>query len=299
MRASAFVYPWDVVGDPEAPRRLAGLGIEQVTLASAYHSTRALTPRHPQHRIVTAPHSAVLYPPSAKRWAGLELRPYRQSWMAAADPWAEAADALAGAGLEVHTWVVLAHNSRLGAEHPGSCVRNAYGDRYPWAPCIARPEVLARLRYAIWRHWPDVVIAGSRDGYFAEEESSAVAADIVKSRADLLFIGMTTPKKEIFLGRYGALLGVPVMHGVGGSFDVLAGVTRRAPRLWQRLGLEWAYRVLQEPRRLWRRYLTTNVAFVGMSAAELFHPRPPYPRPHAAVLPTTKEHTWAPRSTGA
>lgn len=163
----------------------------------------------------------------------------------------------------------------------------------------ARPEVLARLRYAIWRHWPDVVIAGSRDGYFAEEESSAVAADIVKSRADLLFIGMTTPKKEIFLGRYGALLGVPVMHGVGGSFDVLAGVTRRAPRLWQRLGLEWAYRVLQEPRRLWRRYLTTNVAFVGMSAAELFHPRPPYPRPHAAVLPTTKEHTWAPRSTGA
>ena len=146
MRASAFVYPWDVVGDPEAPRRLAGLGIEQVTLASAYHSTRALTPRHPQHRIVTAPHSAVLYPPSAKRWAGLELRPYRQSWMAAADPWAEAADALAGAGLEVHTWVVLAHNSRLGAEHPGSCVRNAYGDRYPWAPCIARPEVLAYAR---------------------------------------------------------------------------------------------------------------------------------------------------------
>ena len=143
-----------------------------------------------------------------------------------------------------------------------------------------------------------MVIAGSRDGYFTEEESSAVAADIISARADLLFLGMTTPKKEIFLGRYGGVLGVPVMHGVGGSFDVLAGVTRRAPRLWQRLGLEWAYRVLQEPKRLWRRYLTTNVAFVGMSAAELVHPRRPYPRPCDTVSPSTKEGTWT-RSMGA
>ena len=62
MRAGTFVYPWDVVGDPAAPGLLAGLGVETVTLASAYHSTRALTPRHPAHRIVTAEHAAVLYP---------------------------------------------------------------------------------------------------------------------------------------------------------------------------------------------------------------------------------------------
>jgi hypothetical protein len=141
MRASAFLYPWDVVGDPEAAARIAGLGVQQVTLASAYHSTRALTPRHPRHRLVTARHAAVLYPPDATRWAGRELRPYTQDWTAGADPFGEAARALTAEGLDVHTWVVLAHNSRLGAEHPGAVVRNAYGDPYPWAPCIARPEV--------------------------------------------------------------------------------------------------------------------------------------------------------------
>ncbi|MGY0062915.1 hypothetical protein ACWY4P_41325 [Streptomyces sp. LZ34] len=143
MKASAFVYPWDVVGDPDAARRIADLGVQQVTLASAYHSTRALTPRHPRHRIVTARHAAVLYPPDPDRWAGRPLRPYEQSWVDGADPYGAAARALADAGLEVHSWVVLAHNSRMGDELPHTSVRNAYGDRYPWAPCIARPEVRA------------------------------------------------------------------------------------------------------------------------------------------------------------
>ncbi|MDH6224096.1 hypothetical protein [Streptomyces sp. MJP52] len=147
MRASAFLYPWDVLGDPEAAARTAALGVRQVTLASAYHSTRALTPRHPGHRIVTAEHAAVLYPPDADRWAGRDLRPYPAGdWAPAGDdPYGRAAAALAGAGLEVHTWVVLAHNSRLGAEHPDTSVVNAYGDRYPWAPCIARPAVRDHL----------------------------------------------------------------------------------------------------------------------------------------------------------
>ncbi|MFJ3579667.1 hypothetical protein [Streptomyces rubiginosohelvolus] len=145
MKAGVFLYPWDVVGDPHAAGRIADLGVRQVTLASAYHSTRALTPRHPAHRIVTAEHAAVLYPPDPDRWAGQALAPHRQSWTAGDDPYGEAAEALAAAGLEVHSWVVLAHNSRLGAEHPDTSVVNAYGDRYPWAPCIARPDVRAYL----------------------------------------------------------------------------------------------------------------------------------------------------------
>ncbi|WP_329199791.1 hypothetical protein [Streptomyces sp. NBC_01435] len=145
MKTSAFLYPWDVIGDPDAAARVADLGVQQVTLAAAYHSTRALTPRHPGRRIVTAEHAAVLYPPDPDRWAGQELRPHGQSWVASDDPFAEAAEALTGAGLEVHTWVVLAHNSRLGAEHPETSVVNAYGDRYPWAPCVARPAVRAYL----------------------------------------------------------------------------------------------------------------------------------------------------------
>ncbi|MGQ5636986.1 MULTISPECIES: hypothetical protein [unclassified Streptomyces] len=144
MKASAFVYPWDVNGDPAAPARIAGLGVEQVTLAAAYHSTRALTPRHPRHRIVTAEYAAVLYPPGG-RWAGRGLRPYRAGRWAPGDAYGEAARALAAAGLEVHTWVVLAHNSRMGAEHPDTSVVNAYGDRYPWAPCIAQPATRAYL----------------------------------------------------------------------------------------------------------------------------------------------------------
>jgi hypothetical protein len=145
VKASAFVYPWDVNGDPEAASSVADLGVEQVTLAAAYHSTRALTPRHPRHRVVTAEHAAVLYPPDAARWEGREPRPYEAGDWAPGDAYGEAAAALADAGLEVHTWVVLAHNSRLGAEHPHTCVVNAYGDRYPWAPCIAQPATRAYL----------------------------------------------------------------------------------------------------------------------------------------------------------
>ncbi|MFF8681291.1 hypothetical protein ACF07F_25585 [Streptomyces sp. NPDC015237] len=145
MKASAFVYPWDVNGDPDAPARVADLGVSQVTLASAYHSTRALTPRHPRHRVVTAEHAAVLYEPDAARWQGRVPRPYRAGDWAPGDAWGEAADALARAGLEVSTWVVLAHNSRLGAEHPHTSVVNAYGDRYPWAPCVAQPATRAYL----------------------------------------------------------------------------------------------------------------------------------------------------------
>ncbi|MDL5200831.1 hypothetical protein [Streptomyces sp. ALI-76-A] len=144
MKASAFVYPWDVNGDPEAPGRIAALGVRQATLASAYHSTRALTPRHPRHRVVTAEHAAVLYP-TDDRWRGRRLRPYAAGDWAPGDAFGEAAAALADTGLEVHTWVVLAHSSRLGAEHPDTSVVNAYGDRYPWAPCIAQPDTRAYL----------------------------------------------------------------------------------------------------------------------------------------------------------
>ncbi|MEE1789724.1 hypothetical protein PUR28_02865 [Streptomyces sp. BE308] len=145
MKTSAFLYPWDVVGDPDAAARIADLGVQQVTLASAYHSTRALTPRHPAHRIVTAQHAAVLYPPDENRWAGREPAPHGQTWMDRDDPYGDAARALTDAGLDVHSWVVLAHSSRLGAEHPHHSVVNAYGDRYPWAPCIARPAVRSYL----------------------------------------------------------------------------------------------------------------------------------------------------------
>lgn len=86
----------------------------------------------------------MLYPTDA-RWEGRALRPYAAGDWATGDAFGEAAAQLSEAGLEVHTWVVLAHNSRLGAEHPDTSVVNAYGDRYPWAPCIAQPATRAYL----------------------------------------------------------------------------------------------------------------------------------------------------------
>jgi N-acetylglucosaminyldiphosphoundecaprenol N-acetyl-beta-D-mannosaminyltransferase len=90
---------------------------------------------------------------------------------------------------------------------------------------------------------------------------------------------MTSPKKELFVAEHGARTGARVVHGVGGSFDILAGVTRRAPAGWQRHGFEWLYRAAQEPWRLGRRYLTTNTAFVALLARELVRPAKAHARP--------------------
>jgi hypothetical protein len=140
---AAFTYPWDVLGDPAAPARLRELGADTAVLAAAYHSVTALTPRHPLHRVVRAPHSAVYYPPDPSRWGAAALRPAPQRWCGTADAYGQAARQLRDAGLDVHAWVVLAHNSLLATAHPGHAVCNAYGDSLGWALCIGQPEVRA------------------------------------------------------------------------------------------------------------------------------------------------------------
>jgi N-acetylglucosaminyldiphosphoundecaprenol N-acetyl-beta-D-mannosaminyltransferase len=136
----------------------------------------------------------------------------------------------------------------------------------------AKEDVLEQMLLRVADRFPGLKVAGSRNGYFDDTEQQAIADAIGDSGAQLLFLGMTSPKKEIFTAGYGTRTGARVVHGVGGSFDILAGVTRRAPAAWQRLGVEWLYRALQEPRRLGRRYLTTNAAFVLMTARELIRP---------------------------
>lgn len=128
----------------------------------------------------------------------------------------------------------------------------------------AKPEVLERTRATLCARHPELRIVGARDGYFRDDESREVADAIRAAGAAMLFVGMSSPRKEVFLAKYGDALGVAVCHGVGGAFDVVAGVTQRAPDAWQRNGLEWLYRLLQEPRRMWRRYLSTNTIFVAL-----------------------------------
>lgn len=132
----------------------------------------------------------------------------------------------------------------------------------------ARPDVLAEMTDRVQAGLPDLRVAGTHHGYFGDNEAPDIADLIARSGADFLFLGMTSPKKENFVATYGKRTGARVVHGVGGSFDVLAGVVKRAPRAWQRLGLEWAYRAAQEPRRLGKRYLKTNAAFVVLVARE-------------------------------
>jgi N-acetylglucosaminyldiphosphoundecaprenol N-acetyl-beta-D-mannosaminyltransferase len=132
----------------------------------------------------------------------------------------------------------------------------------------ARADVLQQMLAEVSRRYPGLAVAGARDGYFRADEEPDVAAEIRSSGADLLFVGMSSPKKELFVSQWGASTGAGVVHGVGGSFDVLAGLTQRAPRWWQEHGLEWLYRAWQEPVRLGRRYLTTNSSFMAMVARE-------------------------------
>lgn len=125
----------------------------------------------------------------------------------------------------------------------------------------ARPEVLERARSEILRRHPRLALVGVRDGYFSDAQSDAVAQEIRGLAPDVLFVAISSPRKEYWLGRHGRDLGVPFVMGVGGAVDVVAGLTRRAPAALQRLGLEWLYRLCQEPGRLWRRYLSTNLRF--------------------------------------
>jgi hypothetical protein len=138
VRAGAYLYPWDVDGDPAAADRVAGLGLAGVSLAAAYHAVRAVTPFHPGHRIVTRD-AAVYYRPDPGHWSGADLRP---AVAGPAGSFERAAEQLRAAGLGVTAWVVLTHSSTMVAAGGAECaVRNAFGDEYPWALCAGSAAV--------------------------------------------------------------------------------------------------------------------------------------------------------------
>jgi N-acetylglucosaminyldiphosphoundecaprenol N-acetyl-beta-D-mannosaminyltransferase len=115
------------------------------------------------------------------------------------------------------------------------------------------------------------IIAGFRNGYFSPNEEELIAKNISSSGTKILFVAMSSPKKEIFVNKYKNILKVPFIMGVGGSFDVIAGITKRAPLWMQRSGFEWFFRLIQEPKRMWRRYLIGNIKFIQLVIRELIH----------------------------
>ena len=137
----------------------------------------------------------------------------------------------------------------------------------------ARPEVVEEVVRRFRRRFPDLAVAGFRDGYWDAADEPALVAEIASARPHLVFVAMPSPKKEYWLAVNLAQLRVPFAMGVGGAFDVVAGLTRRAPRWMQRAGLEWFFRLLQEPRRMWRRYVVGNPTFVAIVAREWWRQR--------------------------
>lgn len=133
----------------------------------------------------------------------------------------------------------------------------------------AKEEVVSKLVKIIENKYGKPVIAGFRNGYFSAEDEEKIVEDIVASKANMLFVAMSSPKKEIFLHQHKeALKSVNFIMGVGGSFDVLSGKTKRAPLWMQNAGLEWFYRFQQEPKRMWKRYLVGNTKFINLVLKE-------------------------------
>jgi len=135
----------------------------------------------------------------------------------------------------------------------------------------AKQEVVTKLVSIYKEQYSKDIIAGYRNGYFEKRDEEQIARQIAESGANILFVAITSPKKEIFLNTYKKQLqNVNLIMGVGGSFDVIVGKVKRAPIWMQNIGLEWLFRFLQEPIRMWRRYTIGNIKFILLVIKEYF-----------------------------
>lgn len=129
----------------------------------------------------------------------------------------------------------------------------------------AKEEVVTKVKAIYEEQYPGIQIVGYRNGYFTEADEPEIVKNMAESGADMMFVAFSSPKKEYWVNKYIDQLNIPFVMGVGGSFDIVAGVTERAPKWWQDHGLEWFYRFIQEPRRMWKRYIIGNAKFVGLT----------------------------------
>lgn len=135
----------------------------------------------------------------------------------------------------------------------------------------AKEEVVKTVVDTYSDKYSSAIIAGFRNGYFNKDEEQNIAKEIANSGANILFVAISSPTKENFLHQNKDLLSkVNFIMGVGGSFDVVSGLVKRAPKWMQNYGLEWFYRFLQEPRRMWKRYLIGNSKFLWLVFKEKY-----------------------------
>jgi N-acetylglucosaminyldiphosphoundecaprenol N-acetyl-beta-D-mannosaminyltransferase len=134
------------------------------------------------------------------------------------------------------------------------------------------PGAADQLAASLRGRFPELIVAGTYTPPFRPlnaEEREELRALVAKARPDIIWVGLSTPKQEAFMAEALPWLDTTLMVGVGAAFDLLSGRVRQAPRWIQRSGLEWLYRTLQEPRRLWKRYFKNNPLFVGRILLQL------------------------------
>ncbi|HQQ81702.1 MAG: WecB/TagA/CpsF family glycosyltransferase [Cyclobacteriaceae bacterium] len=138
----------------------------------------------------------------------------------------------------------------------------------------AKEEIVKGVVDHYSKKYSPAVVAGYRNGYFGPNDEANIARQIRDSGAHILFVAISSPIKENFLYRHKEILNsLNFVMGVGGSFDVVAGLVSRAPVWMQNAGLEWFYRFLQEPRRMFRRYTVGNAHFIWLTMKEFYRIR--------------------------
>ncbi|HEY5535397.1 MAG TPA: WecB/TagA/CpsF family glycosyltransferase [Ignavibacteria bacterium] len=158
-----------------------------------------------------------------------------------------------------------------GADLMQELMELSYKKKYKCFFFGAKEAVVRKVVDIYSQKYGPEIIAGYRNGYYTKSEEPLIARQIADTGTQLLFVAITSPKKENFLFEYKDVLkNVSFTMGVGGTFDVIAGVTKRAPIWMQNIGMEWFYRFLQEPKRMWRRYLLGNSKFIWLVIKEKF-----------------------------
>lgn len=144
-----------------------------------------------------------------------------------------------------------------------NCIEMAHKNKFKVYFFGAKEEVVQKVVEVYSKKYSQNIVAGYRNGYFEKSEEKKIAEEISKSKANMLFVAITSPIKEKFLYENREILrNVNFTMGVGGSFDVVSGFVKRAPLWMQKYGLEWFFRFIQEPKRMWKRYLIGNSKFI-------------------------------------
>lgn len=150
------------------------------------------------------------------------------------------------------------------------------GKRYRHYLYGGEPGVTQALKDALQKRFPELQIVGTYTPPFrplAKEEEAALLDDVRKAKPDIIWVGLSTPKQECFMAEYVDRLHVPLLVGVGAAFDYHIGRLRDAPDWVKRSGMQWLHRLLQDPKRLWKRYLLNNPAFIWRIALQFLKPR--------------------------